>query len=360
MRRALSAKPDSDPNRTPIEPVTSSPLSNNDSPVTASKLRPNRTPSPVPPLHSSHVSSDRREIAEKKSGWFGKRKSLRISEKKEFESLAPTHRADDSATTSTSSSNVSSSWLKPDQSADARSRRPSEPSLASMNPIATSRSARPKSSGDGLIANPANMSFNGRETPSGSVNSSTGSVTDAAIFPSSSAPTSTPVLHTIPARKSSLVPDAPKSPDRKKSLTSLPRIRGKSHNDNPPRPSTAPGNTESPSMASPPPPVPPMPTVLDGYALPTLEKGKMREDPASPVPPLTSGSPPTLAPGLHTFAGANNSSSSTGSTTALKRASRKLSISGQMFGFGKRDKEKKEREREERESGKGPPSFNQH
>lgn len=362
LRRTPSTKAATSPesSRTVVESVPpSSPLPSDDASTT--KLIPNRNRTPSPVLPTSHSFSERTEIVEKK-GWFGKRKSIRITEKKESEGLTPTPKADDPATmqtTSTSSSNASSHWYKHND--HARNRRPSEPSSFNANTLASPRSSRPKSTVDGsLTVKPPVWAPNGRETPPGSATSSTGSGSNIA----SSAPAPSHMLNHIPARKSSLIPDAPpKSPDRKKSFTSLPRLREKPRKSiDSPRPSTAPGNTENISLESPP-PVPPIPPIIssnaipDGHALPTLEKGKMRE--GSPVTPLTSvGSYPT-APGLHT-SGANHSTSSTGSGTAsnLKRASRKLSISGGMFGFGKKDKERREREREE---GKGPPSsFYQH
>ncbi|KAJ3985724.1 hypothetical protein F5890DRAFT_1438605 [Lentinula detonsa] len=368
MRRMPSAKssPSPDTIRTAVDPVATSPVAHGDSP--ASKPR-NRTPSPVPPpaSYSSHTSFERNQLVEKKSGWFGKRKSIRLVDKRESESLL--HKTDDTATmqtSSTSSSNASSNWLSHPSTRDARTRRPSEPSPVSAYTLPTNRSSRPKSSAEGLTVKPPNWTSDGHEPSPGSASSSTGSGSAAAAaqFPNSLPATPSYTLdHNLPTRKSSLIPEIiSKSPDRKKSLTSLPRIRDKTrkiHGDNPPRPSTAPGNPVSGTSPPPVPPIPALTTVLDGYILPTLENGKMKVVSDNPV---TSGSPLTPAPGLHSFVGSNNSSSSTGagSGAAFKRASRKLSISGQMFGFGKKDKEKKEREREERESGKGPPSSYHH
>jgi ubiquitin carboxyl-terminal hydrolase 9/13 len=60
--------------------------------------------------------------------------------------------------------------------------------------------------------------------------------------------------------------------------------------------------------------------------------------------------PPTS---LATTVGTNNSSSSTTSATSnLKRATRKLSLSAPMLGFGKRDKDK-----EQHEKGRTSPNF---
>ncbi|KAJ3848032.1 cysteine proteinase [Lentinula lateritia] len=278
-----------------------------------------------------------------------------------------------SPTTSTSSSNTSSSWLNQHSTRDARIRRPSEPSPASSYTLPPSRPSRPKSSAEGLTVKPSNWDSDRHDPSPGSASSSNGPSSPATHLPSSIPATPSHILnYGLPPRKSSLVPEIPlKSPDRKKSLTSLPRIRDKARNhhiDNPPRPSTAPGNPLSMSgSSSPVPPIPPIPsptTMPDGYNLPTLEKGKMRGSSDNPLPPPSSGSPLVPAPGLHTFAGVNHSSSSTGmggGNAAFKRASRKLSISGQIiFGFGKKDKDKKEREREEREGGKGPPSSYHH
>ncbi|KAJ3829191.1 hypothetical protein F5880DRAFT_1524725 [Lentinula raphanica] len=369
MRRIPSVKPSTSPDtvRT-TDTISSSPVVH-DEPA-AINLHRNRTPSPVPPpsSYSSHNSYERKEIVEKRSGWgFGKRRSIRVVEKKESESLL--HKADDTATTQTSSTSSSSSWLNHPSTRDTRTRRPSEPSRVLAQTLPHPRSSRPKSSAEGLTVHPPNWNPDGHETSPGSASSSTGSSSAAAPFPPSSSIPATPasILNpNPPPRKSSLIPDIPlKSPDRKKSLTSLPRIRDKtrkSHSDNPPRPSTAPGKPIS-GFTPPVPPVPPIPPPLmpDGYTLPTLEKSKTEDGVDDPAPPLTSGSSHTPAPGLHSFAGTKNSSqSSTGAGgAAFKRASRKLSISGQMFGFGKKDKEKKERERE-RESGKGPPSSYHH
>ncbi|KAJ4470816.1 hypothetical protein J3R30DRAFT_3710720 [Lentinula aciculospora] len=372
IRRVPSAKPSSSPDtiRTAVDLIAPSPVAHDDS--SASKSRLNRTPSPVPPpsSYSSHTSSERKELVEKKPSWFGKRKSIKVVDKRESESLLP--RTDDTATTqtsSTSSSNASSNWFNHHSPGDPRVRRPSEPSPIGAHTLPSPRPSRPKSSADGLTVNPPNWTADGHEMSPGSASSSAGSGPPAINLPSPIPATPSHTSnHNPPARKSSLVPDVPhKSPDRKKSLTSLPRIRDKArkyHGDNPPRPSTAPGNPVSGSLL---PPVPPMPPLLqpmmmpDGYTLPTLGKGKMREGADNSMSPLTSGSPSIAAPGLHSFAGANNSSLGTvGGSAAFKRASRKLSISGQMFGFGKKDKDKKEREREEREGGKGPPSSYHH
>ncbi|KAJ3877893.1 hypothetical protein F5051DRAFT_407196 [Lentinula edodes] len=369
IRRVPSAKPSSSPD-TIRTVVDSSPLTQDDS-LTV----PNRTPSPVPPpsSYSSHTSSERKELTEKRSGWFGKRKSIRATDKREFENFHP--RTDDAATaqtTSTSSSNTSSSWLNHHSPRDARIRRPSEPSPASPYTLPPSRPSRPKSSAEGLTVKPSNWNSDRHDPSPGSASSSNGSSSPATHVPPSVPATPSHILnHGLPPRKSSLVPEIPlKSPDRKKSLTSLPRIRDKArkhHSDNPPRPSTAPGNPLSMSgSSSPVPPIPPIPsptTMPDGYNLPTLEKGNKRGSSDNPLPPPSSGSPLIPAPGLHSFVGVNHSSSSTGAgggSAAFKRASRKLSISGQMFGFGKKDKDKKERDREEREGGKGPPSSYHH
>jgi len=71
----------------------------------------------------------------------------------------------------------------------------------------------------------------------------------------------------------------------------------------------------------------------------------------------------TLAPptSLATSVGTNYSSTSTNSASSnLKRATRKLSLTAPLLGFGKRDKDKeKERDRVEREKGSTPPNaFN--
>jgi ubiquitin carboxyl-terminal hydrolase 9/13 len=79
-----------------------------------------------------------------------------------------------------------------------------------------------------------------------------------------------------------------------------------------------------------------------------------------PVPVVRST---TLAPptSLATSVGTNHSSSSTNSASSnIKRATRKLSLTAPILGFGKRDKDKeKERDRVQREKGSTPPNaFN--
>lgn len=106
----------------------------------------------------------------------------------------------------------------------------------------------------------------------------------------------------------------------------------------------------------------------------SILKGKSRStEPDNRVPSQTVGAggipvpvrSATLAPptSLATSVGTNHSSSSTNSAGSnVKRATRKLSLSAPMLGFGKRDKDKdkeKERDRVQREKSSTPPNaFN--
>ncbi|KAK7040165.1 hypothetical protein VNI00_009971 [Paramarasmius palmivorus] len=352
-----------------------------------------RSPSPLRVPHKENKESKEKgkekEPQRKASRWFHRR-SLRVSDRPStsHESSA-SHTHDDTVTnhTSSTSSNVSTSaWYKssPSASNGKRMRKQSDLSIFDAAAFAmTGKHAGGLTVGTGRERrSQADYS----DTPP-SATSSTHS-TDL----STSAPphTNHRTLDHPPPRKSSLasvpppidtsitdslptLPQSPvtsskppKSPDHKMSFSHLTGRRNpRKASAEIPRPSTAPGSATdlSTSKSRPLPPVPPLPASLspasplaNGHAYsPTEDENQ--------VPPLTrpmSAHGPLSPPGLHAMAGKNNSTGSgvsptnaahsgTSGATAIKRATRKLSISSPIlggFGFGKKDKEKKEKEKE--------------
>ena len=309
----------------------------------SSRLGPIETdPPPLPDLLPSPIinGKEHKEPDRKPSLWFpGKRKSVRVVDKKSSDSMPPLS-APNTATDSQLS--PSNNWFRPTNQVKEKRRRPSEPAFfdaSGFAGLATLAPQRPKST---LVESLANK--NGYDTPPpGSATSSVGSTTRHSLLPSS---LPVDIVEFPTQRDSSLLA---KLPEHKKSLSSLPENR-KSATPQSPRPATAPGaKHEHLVRPLPLPPVPPLPPSLstsapdkvffepEDYAPPEQEKARESIDDFSPYEVQQS-----------------NSVSSTSSATPLKRATRKLSMTGPLLGlgFGKKDK----KERGEKENGKGPPS----
>lgn len=380
-------------------------------------------PPPPVPLHINGKEKDKDKekhpAPEKKaSTWFGKRKSFRLDKSRpqspvtdEFNTglLSPMQQlraASADATPAingypTSSAPTSPGWFRTsghhsskEKEKAKKYRRPSEPNsmfdVGAFQPF----SATPRSS---AVGNSINTSNGGYESPSpGSATSSFGSTSQAHSSPQPITPISFPSQQTgtqlsLPSTSSS---SPPKSPDHKKSLSSI-ALRAKIRE--PPRPSTAgasiSGNGSADKAVRPLPPVPPLPPTEtfvrdpdaktgNGHDSPiprpvtqhgdehrnSFDRGKARASTHTP-PHERVGTPTkrpstayaTSTPGLGSFAGtANNSSgtttsasTSTSASSNLKRATRKLSLTAQL-GFGRRDKDKDKQKDKDKE--RVPPS----
>jgi len=361
----------------------------------------------VPPLPPQVMGREREEDNEKEkprkdaerktSMWFGKRKSFKLGEKTRPSSTpsevpAVTSRGR-TGTGDSMPSHSSAAWFRTSAHPprDKRTRRPSDPILFDTNTHQTFETVRPKPTVVGGLK-PEHHQMNGYESPSpGSASSSI-----VSTYVTHSPPHPPPPPAELPPRTSSLSPvispelhqslapsQAPRSvPQHKKSLSNLygqkDRARSGSIKSFLPRSPTAPpATTGSADMSTRPlPPVPLLPPstfptsddkhMSNGHILVAepesmLDKGKTRShggETDEDVSDLRSTSAYGVV-GLGSFADVNHSTSTTSSASSnLKRATRKLSLSAPMLGFGKRDKEKhKEREREkekEKEKEKGP------
>ncbi|KAK7464480.1 hypothetical protein VKT23_006650 [Stygiomarasmius scandens] len=323
-----------------------------------------QTPSPSQPIppetKEKEKEKEKKDSDRKSGGWFGvgKRKSLKATTDKFREALSdmpgsPVSSPKTENHTASSSSNGSSHRFR--SATGPAPKKPRKPSsdvsmfdAATFAPMAAGRHSAIY------------------DSPPGSATSSTGSTHLNMPTLPSSAPSPT-VLNSPPPRKSSLnnpapspfptSPDPPpRSPDHKKSLTSLPRKNShKRAATDGPRPATATGTpADTMSTPRPLPPVPPLPSlVANGHVhAATVDSGKPTTTTDSFATnsngngafmngrPMSSGGAP---PGLSSLVGANTSASS-GSSGPIKRATRKLSISSPMLGLGfgkKKDKDDK-------------------
>ncbi|KAJ6520191.1 hypothetical protein C8R45DRAFT_1058362 [Mycena sanguinolenta] len=368
-------------------------------------------PTPLPQTavsNSKEKEKEKRKEPERKSSslWFGRRKSFRSGDKDKSrsEDEVPASPVVPPRTVETVSQ-ATSAWFLSSGHTQDKNRRPSESALFDSARASKTISAgtRPKSTGGGLSVRPERGdAVNGYDSPSpGSASSSFVSVNGSA---SASAGAQQSVVEFPPARTSSLapqplpqlpppLPDPPalpplsiptKPPQQKRSMTDLasPKDKTKARSpptvSPPPRPSTAgpvtSGPPEVPHSTRPLPPVPPIkpglvavpvlppPTqLLDGDELlagipaSSLDKGKTRSENGDDETDEAPLDLPLSPVGLGSFAGANNSASSTsssnGSAANPKRATRKMSLTAPLFGlgFGKRDKDK--------DKEKSPSSF---
>ncbi|KAJ7754999.1 hypothetical protein DFH07DRAFT_822500 [Mycena maculata] len=357
-------------------------------------------PLPPPPLAHLVTSNGkekekRKEPERKASGWFGKRKSFRLGDKTRPDSGAtdevPTSPVLSTRPADTVSQASSSTWfLTSGHNQDKKGRRPSEPGLfdsARGSKTISAAATRPKSTGRGLTVKPErDDGMNGYDSPSpGSASSSFVSVAGSGSL--SAAQQS--VVDFPPARTSSLAPQQPQPPPpplpappqpptkpslHKKSMSNLSspkdkkaKARGPPSVDPPPRPSTA-GPVPGAADVSPPRPLPPVPPLtvatsaplanggdlFRGGPLDSLDKGRTRSKDGNGETDENPLDLPSSPIGLGSFAGANNSASSTSSSNGSanpKRATRKMSLTSPLMGlgFGKRDKHK--------DKEKSPSSF---
>ncbi|KAJ7492264.1 hypothetical protein FB451DRAFT_1078182 [Mycena latifolia] len=348
-----------------------------------------------------------KEPERKASGWFGRRKSFRLGDKTRSETASddvPTSPILSTRNADTVSHASSSTWLlSSGHGQDKQSRRPSEPSPFDSprgSKTLSAASTRPKSTGGGSLAVKPEREdgMDGYDSPSpGSASSSFVSVSGSASL----SMTRHSLVEFPPARTTSLAqqslpqppppplpPSEPPAPPplsvstkmslHKKSMSNLSpspkdkkaKARGPPAVIPPPRPSTAgsvPGAVDAPASRPLPPvplikqlPVPPPPpthlldgdTLLAGIPGSSLDKGKIRADDDAGETDETPLDLPSSPVRLGSFAGANNSTSSTSSSNgSAKRPTRKMSLTAPLLGlgFGKKDKHK--------DKEKSPSSF---
>ncbi|KAG6916751.1 hypothetical protein DXG01_005496 [Tephrocybe rancida] len=173
-----------------------------------------------------------------------------------------------------------------------------------------------------------------------------------------------PHPRTLPIVPQSPGPPPPPTPERKKSIASFPVFRGREKEKEKapvsPRPSTA--GHEVGRERERPLPLPPLP-VTDSVELRTHKLQPQRlpqhQRHGSVLGGVEVEEPADDSPGLASFGSANTSATSSVSNggngnNGFKRATRKLSLSAPMLGFGKRDKDK-DRERSKEKA--APSSF---
>lgn len=340
---------------------------------------------PVPPLPVNGKEKAAKEPERKPSTWFKKRKSIKAEKSRSDAATAdqtqsPLLRGD--ANGHSPSSSAVPAWFR--TSGHSAKLPEDQDSSESRNPdgrqYQSSSAARPHTSA-GLSLKPPDGSRdrrNGYESPSpGSASSSLGSVpaipsTPPLVFPSQRSSSLAPVGDS--PRRSEHPPSSPLHPPpaHKKSLSQLVSRKSKkgdspSSPSVPQRPSTAgPSSTATPPR--PLPPIPPLPSspfvAAHGRHMsngnvpevsehqPSFAKGKSKAE------GFTHDTAPQARPrsahvglGLGSFVNANHSGSTTSSASSnLKRATRKLSLTAPMLGFGRKEKQK------DKDKDKGPPS----
>lgn len=312
----------------------------------------------TPSLGTSNNKEERNPKEVEKGTWFGKRKSIRLSGKLLRTDEAPlpsspaVHKADDEQ-------HGHQHWYKPNVRWGEKLRPPSTGEIPSGFIPEETTSPRPKSS-----AGPAKSRvILPRSVPGTNPDKRLSTQHPQGLTPTS-LPTSSPTPLQRPSTSTSSVnePRLDNGPTRKTSLMQLsgdhkPQYKRESKPSIPalPRGMTLPvkmpsGYDMNRDLPAPPPPAPASHNrqTSNGYHMhmsepeSLLDKGMSRSpgdyalredlDEARPLPP---GS-------LSLSMGANNSSSSAGSTGSnpMKRATRKLSLTAPMLGFGKKDKDK--------------------
>ncbi|KAF8913228.1 hypothetical protein CPB84DRAFT_1700845 [Gymnopilus junonius] len=355
------------------------------------------TPTSIPQVHEP----DKEKVKEKSKGWF-KRKSLRVTEKSRQESSAtqevpssPIHREE------LQPSHLS--WFKPSSStiSPRPQRLPSENGSASVPSDVTGLHPDSSKMNPGYVPVAKNdrdrdYRLNGKEDNhlAGSASSSPGSysvlnnlhlsanvsVSDSTTRPSTSSTNSglspQPHLEIPPTRKSSLVPSSTERSHTSFESKRSSDLRAMSPSTfspiTPISPSASNHFSQNPSRSS------PTPKTYSHHRSnmsngtnfmnesDNLPKGKMRSTDSDFVataqgtsmgPTLPRTAPPVS---LAASVGTNNSSGSANSASSgFKRATRKLSLTAPMLGFGKRDKDRdKEREEKTREREKDRLSPN--
>lgn len=376
---------DQPPPLPPLPPLPPNVFNTSQSPMISS-------PMPVP-----QVSEPEKEFKSKSPGsWFKKRRSLKPSEKVRPSSSPPADLPSSPLLHEEEPHHAHTSWFQPSSSgsrAPKPQRRPSQNGVTSTSEVVglhpnSSKAKNPVPvakyeddlghSGGSACSSPSSHSLVHNTQVS----------TGSAGRPSTSASSTGSGAHleSSPARKPSLAPSSAEwtrsSFDRKKSLDmktisspapatlSSPlfytQARTSLNHDLPLLPSSP--NFKSSHRSN----------ISNGHILvsepESILKGKSRStEPDNRVPSQTVGAggipvpvrSATLAPptSLATSVGTNHSSSSTNSAGSnVKRATRKLSLSAPMLGFGKRDKDKekeRERDRVQREKSSTPPNaFN--
>jgi len=348
--------------------------------------------SPIPIPKVNGPQKDEKEFRSKSPGqWFKKRKSLKVSEKVQPSSSPP--RDSPSSPILQEPHHSQTSWFKPSSSSSQAPKPQRRPSANSAIPTSEGVGRHPDSRSKSNTPVPVSNSdqkLNGYDDLTHSTGSALSTPSSHSLLQntsstgrhsrSASSTGSAAHFEFLPVRKSSLAPlsaeQSRSSVDRKKSLDlkaispSIPSATSSSrphnqknsshHYDLPPLPSTAlPSTTKFNPHRS---------NMSNGHGFvsepESILKGKSRStengNTASNQTVGARGFPvtlesTTLAPptSLATSMGANNSSSSTNSASSnLKRATRKLSLSAPMLGFGKRDKDK-----EQHEKGRTSPNF---
>lgn len=338
-------------------------------------------PSPIPIPQLNEPEKEEKEVKSKSPGsWFKKRRSIKLSEKMRPSSSPTADLASSPLVRGEEPHQLYTSWFQPSSSGK---RRPSQNGVISTSEVVGlhPNSSKPKSPVP-VAKNEADQRPNGHDdlghsggsacsSPSShSLAHNTRPSTGSTGRPSTSASSTGEGAHleSSPAWKSSLAPssaewsrssfDCKKSLDLKAISSPGPATISSplSHN---PRPSL---NRDLPLLPSAPKFKSHRSNISNGHILVTepesILKGKSRStEPNNTVPNQTVGaggipvpvrSAPLAAPtSLATSVGTNYSSSSTNSASSnLKRATRKLSLTAPMLGFGRRDKDKeKERDR---------------
>ncbi|KDR85571.1 hypothetical protein GALMADRAFT_218667 [Galerina marginata CBS 339.88] len=368
-------------NSTPEPPPPVPPLPPN---VASYTQLPITTTSPVLTLlpHVHEPEDKEKEKDKKPSSWISgiKRKSLRLTDKSRHDRsptrgvpVSPIQRMEETQHSHTN-------WFKPSPSnTNPRpQRRPSDngsttvtPEIFNLHPDPSKMKSSyvpvakhdPKLNGYDDSYQPGSSS----SSPSSNslLNTTQASATGSTTRPSTSSTTSGPQLDFPPPRKSSLAPSSADwsrtSFEPKRSLdTKIVSSSSPPSTSSPHTPQTTSiyyNQNLSPLPSTPKYQSPYRSNITNGDVLvgepESTVKGKWRStdaDSIGPAPGTTvgAGSLRTLPPmSLAASVGANNSSGSTTSSSNLKRATRKLSLTAPMLGFGKRDKDKdKDREKE--------------
>lgn len=310
------------------------------------------TPAPPSPVHNGPATPDPPKIKEperKASTWF-KRKSGRADKRPETSSGSPTKPFYDGDVSSPPSS--STAWFRSNPAADPSKRRPSEPSLFDAGGFHKSHSPKPSADLTLTSQNGTGDHRSGYDTPSpGSASSSFASTSAAALPADSHSPVrNSHPLPSIPAspqgpsiRQPIYAPSPAFSPrasvDHKRSQPHL-KITKSAGYDSPsspkalPRPSTAGATTVAKIRSEPEPPLPPLPPSSK-----THRRGGSNDQASDTTATTGSDGRPNS-----TYVAADSTTDSTLNLpppAAFKRASRKLSLSSPILGFGKREKKEK-------------------
>lgn len=298
----------------------------------------------------SSLEKDPEKEKKKSGGWFGKRKSLRISSDKRGKddhlvapgTAVPAVPTSPTATTSHGPPVTNGNWFKPGPPHDAR-KRPSDPGIGVGMSAFADLGSRPSTSSQRPL-----LDFSNGHTDAHATTSMSG----RASLESSPSPPTTSQLDSPPAANAHAIPKT------KKSLMHLTPTKSKHHappSSSPPtRPSTAGASSSkrSPELSTKDlPPVPPMSSERRAQAHQRKQSADVNRAEAHRLSMTAmddSSLDTTHQPERHGISSfpnhsvANTSTSSTSGNSNLKRATRKLSITAPFLGMGKKDKKEKE------------------